>query len=401
MLESKATQFTLSADGKILWQEKLNNPLPGIEVASLVKGEHPLKPGIVLVQTPAVASQDPLKLQDTLNLWLNQHFSMILEPLMLLGIQSENNNELAASEPVVQISKKIYDGLGIIPREDIEDLIEKLDPEKRAALRNKKIRLGPILVFIPSLNKPAAVKLRGLLWSLYHDRPLPAKVPSDGIVSQKIEVSEGLGEFYRSIGYPLYGGRAVRIDMLDRVISSIYDNAKDGVFEARHEMAEWLGTPIDDLYKILESMGHKKIEEPPVQFVEPSVLAEVESHAIAETSTEDKPVEEKKPDAQKPALAKFRLKRGKAFQKQASRPERKPYTKNADQKPKWEERKKSEQNKSEFKGKPKFDKESHKKNNKHKNRDKKEAQVVMLESKNREEDSPFAVLQKLIVKKDG
>ncbi len=87
MLESKATQFTLSADGKILWQEKLNNPLPGIEVASLVKGEHPLKPGIVLVQTPAVASQDPLKLQDTLSLWLNQHFSMILEPLMLLGMK--------------------------------------------------------------------------------------------------------------------------------------------------------------------------------------------------------------------------------------------------------------------------------------------------------------------------
>ncbi|HNS45597.1 MAG TPA: hypothetical protein PKH37_10255, partial [Alphaproteobacteria bacterium] len=69
-------------------------------------------------------------------------------------------------------------------------------------------------------------------------------------------------DFYRAIGYPLYGPRAVRIDMLDRVINAVYDGAKDGKFQAQHSMAEWMGCPIADLYGVLEAMGHKRIETP-------------------------------------------------------------------------------------------------------------------------------------------
>ncbi len=396
MLESKPSQFTLSPEAKILWQEKLNNPLPGVEVAELLKGDHPLKPKISIT-TKAEIDHD--KLNQALSFWLNTHFMTVLEPLILLGA-----NAGEAEDPVQQISNKVYDGLGVVPREDIESFIEKLDPEKRTVLRGKKIRLGPVLVFIPALNKPAAVKLRGLLWCLYNGQTLPAKVPADGIVSCKIEQEGAQEGFYRSIGYPLFGGRAVRIDMLDRVISSIYDTASGGVFSAKHEMAEWLGTPIEDLYKILESMGHTKIDEPVV--AENAEAAAVTP--IAEVKTEAAPVEGETPvtataaPQQKPALAKFRLKRGKAFQKQTQRPAKKEFTQRDKKKPEQNARgadKDKFARKSDG-GERKDFKRKDKKHNKDKF-DNREPRVITIEPRKKNNDSPFAVLQQLIVKSDG
>ena len=80
------------------------------------------------------------------------------------------------SDPVSKIAAKIYDGLGIVSRNDLESEIAELTTETRGDLRAKKIRLGPILAFIPALNKPAAVKLRALLWAIYNDVALPCEI---------------------------------------------------------------------------------------------------------------------------------------------------------------------------------------------------------------------------------
>ena len=68
------------------------------------------------------------------------------------------------------IAFQVHEGMGIVPREQLEGLIADLDTDMRRDLRGKKVRLGPILVFIPALNKPAAVRLRALLWGLAHDK---------------------------------------------------------------------------------------------------------------------------------------------------------------------------------------------------------------------------------------
>ena len=147
----------------------------------------------------------------------------------------------------------------------------------------------------------------------------PVKLPADGIVSAKIEDENPNEDYYRAIGYPLYGGRAVRIDMLDRVISCVYDHATGGKFQARHEMAEWLGCSIADLYKVLEAMGHVKAHDPADEIKDEGDAPEIER--AEEKTVEDKPAAgeekaaEKKLDV-KPELATFRLKKGKASQLQ-------------------------------------------------------------------------------------
>ena len=357
ILDVKDTQFRLAEDGSISYQAVESNPLPGEVIAQLVKGETPLKPAIQVTNAKGV---DEAALVTRLEAWRDAHIATVLE--LLVGLkeplkqpEAKEGEEAPAPlpeiTPVVQeIMDAVYDSMGILPREQLENLIEKIDADDRRVLRAKRVRLGPILVFIPALNKPAGVRLRGLLWSLYNDQPLPANVPNDGIVSQVVE-GDVNKDFYQAIGYPVFGNRAIRIDMLDRVICAVYDSAEKGKFRAQHQMAEWLGSPIEDLYSVLSAMGHKKIE------AEPQVEEATEG---AEVTDAEKPQE-------KPELAEFYLKRGKAFESKASG--RKPF-------------KKSDQQRKE---KPKG------KRNKLSNR---QPKVMSAEAK-KVEDSPFAILQQL------
>lgn len=368
MLSASPEQFKINDEGQILYQAKVGNPLPGEPVAHLRKGASVLEPVIELVQADDAA-------QAFLQSWLDAHIKTVLEPLIAL------HNDVELTSPVKEITEKVYEALGILPREQLEDLIAKLDTDTRRILRSKRVRLGPILVFQPDLNKPAAVRLRGTLWSLFHEKPLPAPLPNDGVVSFKIDPDNVDREFHQVIGYPVYGSRAIRIDMLDRVINAIYDQAQGGKFQAKHEMAEWFGCPIQDLYDVLSAMGHTKIHDP----LEEAAKAEaekVEEAAPAEdvpTPEAEKPEDtkeqpkdgEKKQEQVKPELATFRLKKGKAGGKASSA---KPARKKAD--------------------KPK------KKGKRSKNADRPK-KVMSAEAKAKPEDNPFAVLQQLKAGNDG
>lgn len=331
ILKAAPEQIQLTDNGEILFQEKVGSPLPGKPVAKIVKGEDALSPRAVMT---ADQGEDVLAFIQT---WLNAHIAKVLEPLVALKSQPD------MAEPEKTIAARVYDAMGVLPREELLDLIGELDADKRRVIRSAGIKLGPILVFMPMLNKPAAVRLKALLWSLYNDKVLPALIPADGVVSMPLSsLADGQEidrEMYRQIGYPVYGPRAIRIDMLDRVISSIYEAADKGKFQARHQMAEWLGANIDDLYAVLEAMGHKRIvsEDKPVVAGDAAVSSEevapqVESDAAVEVkyvvATEEQVEQpaalesgekaEAKPANVKPDLDWFFLKRGAAHQKGAA-----------------------------------------------------------------------------------
>lgn len=388
ILSAISKQFTLKDDGQIFYQPDSTNPLPGEAVATVLKGDTLLQPVVALLAERDFGSEDREAVRVHIETWLKAHIYTVLEPLFSLVVDE------ALPEPVQEMALKLFAGVGIIPRGDVEESIAKLDADMRKVLRDKKVRLGPLLIFIPDLNKPAAVHLRALLWTLYNDKALPAPVPKDGAMSVKIEEGqEADPDFYKAIGYPLYGPRAVRIDMLDRVINAVYDGAKDGKFQAQHSMAEWMGCPIADLYGVLEVMGHKRIETPVVEAV--AVVEEAAVVAVEEEKGDPSPLaqddkvdaveaaEEKKAEPQKkPELDFFFLRRGKMHaDKKEFRPKRE--FRNSD-KPKAEGEVKK------FK-KKKFD---DKKKDKKPNRD--EPRVFKAEAA--DHDNPFAVLQSLKLK---
>lgn len=427
IFKSQDKQFSISNTGEIYFQPDPTNPLPGTPVAKIVKGESLLHPKAQSVLPEGTAEGLAEKFQE----WLDKNIEAALEPLFRL-VRGEDLTGAAK-----EIAEKIQGSLGIIPRDDIQDLIAKLDEEGRKALRVRKVRLGPILVFLPELNKPVAVKLRALLLSLWLDRSLPAVCPADGMVSMTVAPGQEIDVNYmRQIGYPVFGPRAVRVDMLDRVICAIYDTAKDGQFQAQHKMAEWLGCNIADLYAVLEAMGHTKVAEPiekkladelkdilptiaepeaapdvvaaevpvvpagPAAEQIPSVKEEGSGDAtspevLAAAVVGDKP----KFMAARPELAMFRLKR----HHHAGKPR-------APKEPKilWERGKDTSKpfKKDKPQGERKFgdDKPKFKKKNFDKDRDDRRddrpERIYTAEPK-KKEDSPFAILQQLKMGNDG
>ena len=312
--------------------------------------------------------------------WLLRHVKEALEPLF--NLKDDNLPQGAPQE----VSEILFDKLGVVKRSDIQDLISKMDEDQRASLRPKKIRFGPLLVYLPELNKPAAVRLRALLLTLWNEGELPATVPADGIVSYSVEGQDLDKQYYQSIGYPIYGPRSIRVDMLDRVICAVYDSAKDGKFMAQHQMAEWLGSNIADLYAVLEAMGHKKIHDPADEIeaqedkkvddaaVEAVSLETPVSDSEASVETENVEADEEKKEVAKPDLATFALKKGKAMGAGAGAPQAK---------------------KNKFSG-TQF-KTDNKKFKKKKNTKPKQPRerVYTAEAESKPEDNPFAILQQL------
>lgn len=382
ILKSEDKQFKLADDGQILWQQDATNPLPGAPVGLIKKGNELLKPRAEVLDSNLLDGQDKIAIGEKLQEWLERHIHFTLEPLFRLT----GGDDLSAQAR--GIAFQLQEALGILPRSNIEDLIAGLDEEGRKALRARKVRMGPLLVFLPELNKPATVKLRAVLLTLWQGKNLPAEVPKDGIVSFTIADKNIDPDYYRSIGYPVYGPRSIRVDMLDRVVCAVYDSAKDGKFQAQHKMAEWLGSNILDLYAVLEAMGHKLIHDPASEKAKEEQSAEEpkveEAVAPAEPVAEEAATPEAKPEKVKPELATFRLKRGKANEEAKPRP------------PKLEKKEKtfSKADKKPFK---KDDEKFKKKKSDRPKRNEREDREERVYSSNpqKQEDSPFAILQQL------
>ena len=412
VLKSEDKQFKLADDGQILWQADATNPMPGQPIGAVKKGDQLLKPRAEMIDSNLVDGADKNAVQEKLQEWLERYVHFALEPLFRLT----GGDDLTAQAR--GIAFQLQEGLGILPRAQLEDLIAGLDEEGRKALRARKVRMGPLLVFLPELNKPAAVRLRAQLLTLWQGKELPAEVPKDGIVSFTVTGKNVDADYYRSIGYPVYGPRSIRVDMLDRVVCAVYDSAKEGKFQAQHKMAEWLGSNILDLYAVLEAMGHRMIHDPAAEkakeegAVSPAAeqldaIAPVEPAAAPEPekADADAPVPagggptmsamtEAAPTAaaaevKKPELATFRLKRGKADSAERPRPERVPKKEKnfskADKKP-FGERKKDDK---------KFDKKKGGGKPKREERDDRREDRVYSSNPQKFEDSPFAVLQNL------
>lgn len=408
LLTSEPKQFTLKDDGQIYWQVDASNPLPGDPIARLKKGDGYLAPTVDLLPSDLLAAFDLAAVREKLSVWLHLHIAKVLEPLVKLRAEEEG---LAA--PVRGICFQLHEALGIVPRAQIMDLIEGLDADMRKVLRARHVKLGPVLVFVPDLNRPAAVRLRALLWSLFHDKPLPAPVPKDGAVSVVVDAATADPVFYQSIGYPLYANRVIRIDMLDRVISAVYDNVKDNQFLAKHEMAEWLGCSIPDLYTVLEAMGHRKVSDPAdqkqadaaaatlaaviptaetaEQVTVPAAETTAVTDAAAAPAATTPPV-----TPAKPVLATFRVwwprKGGKPVEAREprERTDKKPYS------PKAEYKKRDDAKND----RPREDKKHFERKHKPSKVEKNLRTISASAPKSRPEDSPFAILGSLKLKGD-
>lgn len=317
-------RFSLDDNAQVLWQKDSSNPLPGVVVASMTKGDALFAPKFTAVGTD-YPDQD--KCVDDVQAWFTEYLDTELGGILRFAAADELPDHMK------EIAAVLKEKGGVIQRFEVQDALSKLDADQRKIIRQHRVRLGPLLAFFFEHLKPAPLKLKSILWGVYHDMDLPVFRPKDGIVSQKLDIENIDHDYFRMLGYPVFAKRAIRIDMLDRVVTDLYDQADKGQFRAQHKYAEWLGCGIEDLYAVLQDLGHKKIEESEAKPetaadnvvpmdqnasatpVEPAA-AEAETKAevkeeTAEAKSEPATQDKKDVQAEKPELAMFWLKRGK------------------------------------------------------------------------------------------
>ncbi len=264
-------EFVLSTDGQMRWR--------GEVVASLAEGDSIFAPRLIVLADESLSGPDLERVQDRLNLWLRHHVNTVLEPV--LALEAPADLEGAARG----LAYRLYENLGLMPRQAVADDVKALDQDVRAKLRKLGVKFGAYHIYVPLALKPAPRELAIILFALKNGgirQPGVSELPHivlSGRTSFQIdpEISHKL---YEVAGFKVAGRRAVRVDILERLADIIrplialdakthqgevpVGAAEGNGFRVTVEMTSLLGTAGEDFASILSSLGYRVRRTPKV-----------------------------------------------------------------------------------------------------------------------------------------
>ncbi|RJT41005.1 helicase [Mesorhizobium waimense] len=284
--EARAERFGACANGDIALGSDGTLRWIGAPVGTLVAGDEPLKPRLVLLADEQLTGPARDKVAARAERFVNFQVESLLKPLV----------DLKNADQITGIGRgiafQLVENFGLINRRDIAEEMKSLDQEGRAALRRLGVRFGAYHVFVPALVKPAPAGLVTLLWALKNDgkdKPGFGDVVhalASGRTSVVIDPTFDKS-FYKLAGYRNLGRRAVRVDILERLADLIRpatnwkpglgqrpEGAYDGeAFMVTPPMMSILGATADDMEEILKGLGYR---------AEPKPAAEVKARLEAQ-----------------------------------------------------------------------------------------------------------------------
>jgi ATP-dependent RNA helicase SUPV3L1/SUV3 len=232
--------FALDDEGFICWREA--------PVARLAAGPERLRPVVELLPSDLVEAAARASLKKRLCSWLTDFLGNALRPLFAA-------RQAELSGPARGLVYQLGEALGSLPRPAAEAQVAALTGDDRKALARLGIRLGVESVFLPDLLKPAAQRLRALLWCIHAGRR-PQAPPPPGRVSLAADPALP-GEFYEAVGFRRLGKHAVRVDMLERFAAETRRLARQGPFSVPPPLLSLLGVTPDEARDVLLALGYR------------------------------------------------------------------------------------------------------------------------------------------------
>ncbi|MFC1460564.1 helicase-related protein [Microvirga arabica] len=278
--ETPDTMLVLSNDGTIRWM--------GDPVAKLEPGDKLFDPKLRILSDEHLTGPARDKVDNRLRAWLKAYVVRLLGPLL----QLEDSQELQGLAR--GIGFQIGEALGVLERAKVLNDVRSLDQEARAALRKAGVRFGAYHLYLPALLKPAPRVLATQLWALQNggldQKGIDeiAHLAQSGRTSIPVdpEIAHGL---YRAAGFRVLGGRAVRVDILERLADLIRPaisyrpgvtpgeppaGAADGEgFVPTVAMTSLVGCAGEDFATILKSLGYVMDRRPGPAITVPLVEA--------------------------------------------------------------------------------------------------------------------------------
>ncbi|PZQ52272.1 MAG: hypothetical protein DI556_01005 [Rhodovulum sulfidophilum] len=239
------TEIDVTEQGGLMWGEHA--------VGKLVAGADALAPQIEPFVEEGADPQIAEKVKRRLGHWVDRKIALLFQPLIAL------RDDEALTGMARGIAFRLVEALGVLPRSEVADDVKGLDQDQRAGLRKHGVRFGQYTVFQPLMLKPAATRLRLVLWSLKEGFEVFPEAPPPGLVT--VPAAQGAPHgYYARAGYRLAGERAIRIDMLERLADMIRGLDARAGFEATADMLSITGLSLDQFASLMRGMGYQATE---------------------------------------------------------------------------------------------------------------------------------------------
>jgi ATP-dependent RNA helicase SUPV3L1/SUV3 len=270
-IEARAERFSSAADAALVLSNDGVVRWLGDPVAKLEPGDKIFEPRLRILADEQLTGPARDKVDARLKAWLKAHIVRLLAPLL----QLEESAELTGIARGVGF--QIAEALGVLERAKVLQEVRSLDQDGRGALRRQGVRFGAYHLYLPALLKPAPRILAAQLWALRNggldQKGIDdiAHLAGSGRTSIPVdpEIAKGL---YRAAGFRVCGGRAVRVDILERLADLIRPATayRPGVtpgepppgtadadgFVATPSMTSLVGCSGEDFASILKSLGY-------------------------------------------------------------------------------------------------------------------------------------------------
>ncbi|TYB88040.1 helicase-related protein [Oceaniovalibus sp. ACAM 378] len=285
------TELDFTEQGGLMWGSSA--------VGKLVAGAEPMKPMVEAFVDDEAGHDVAQKVQRRLQHFIDRKVATLFEPLLAMQ-RDEGLTGLARG-----FAFRMIENLGILPRDQIAGEVKELDQDARGALRKHGIRFGQFTVFLPLLLKPAATRLRLVLWGLSKELSEFPESPPPGLVT--IAAGKGMPDgAHTMMGYRTAGERAIRIDMLERLADMLRGQNSRAGFEATPDMLSITGMTLEHFSELMNGLGYQaeRGERVKVKAAKPSAAPETPSESPPDTPPEtpvETPTEAPEPPVETPA----------------------------------------------------------------------------------------------------
>lgn len=274
--------FTLSDEGDILWGGKT--------VGRISPSGSVFNPGADIVGGEYGNPQLVAMASERMRQYLHAEVSDKLVPLIALKALADapSTGDNAAKPAVKGFAFQMGEHFGSLPRERFSRDIRDLDRDARSDLWAVGTVFGQYDVFLREMVKPKPAKLLSLLVAYGAGGDRKPYIPFAGMTSipdpdGSIATSHSTDAIRRA-GYRACGPRIVRFDILERLARMIRQaQQEDGKgrgpqsFQIMQEMLALLGCTYEEVQGVLNSLGYKSEVREPAPKIETAPEAQVEA----------------------------------------------------------------------------------------------------------------------------
>ncbi|HEX5280806.1 MAG TPA: helicase-related protein [Micropepsaceae bacterium] len=244
----------LTYHGNIWWS--------GAVVAKLAAGAHPLTPVVEVKADEPLGNSLRNAVKTRLETWLTAHIENQLEPLVALkraaAARTSSWNDGGLPGPARGLAFRMAENLGHVAYDDTP-----LTSETRAAARHLRrfgVKTGSRAFYLPRMIKPAPSALAAMLWAVKSKLPQLPAPPGPGLTSFAITDADGPPEFLEAACFMVVAGRAVRMDIVDRIDTTLLaasQNRSDASVSL-NTVVSLLGSNVESAIAVAAGLGWKQ-----------------------------------------------------------------------------------------------------------------------------------------------